>query len=99
MSETRDRALYRVVPGDGGWKVEGRGHLESRTHATRLEAVEEAVDLARYDVPSMLLVLGAGGMVEAERTFDEHPAVVGRTTGATLDPALPAGPSYLAPTW
>lgn len=99
MSDTHERAVYRVIPGDGGWKVEGRGRLASRVHAARVDAVEEAVDLARYDVPSLLQVLGQGGLVEAERTFDQHPAVVGRIEGATTDPALPAGPSYLATTW
>ncbi|HJU16512.1 MAG TPA: DUF2188 domain-containing protein [Stellaceae bacterium] len=64
------RHVYRVSPAQGGWTVLKEGEDRPRANfATRDEATDEAIRLARSDQPSRVTVDNGQGVILEEKLF------------------------------
>jgi hypothetical protein len=67
------RAIYHVVPHEGGWKVKRQGQEEGDTYAIKEEAVRAGADRARAHAAGQLIIHAADGTFQEERTYGKDP--------------------------
>lgn len=69
------RKTYEVSPHPDGWqgKVQG-GQRASVVTPTKVEATRETTSLAKnHDGPSQVIIKGADGRIQSERTYRQDP--------------------------
>lgn len=68
-----ERAVYRVVTHEDGWKVEAEGSDEpASVHSTKGEAVDAGRDLAQSKAPSQLVIHKKDGKLQTEYTYEAN---------------------------
>jgi poly(hydroxyalkanoate) granule-associated protein len=68
---TAERTTYHVVPREDGWAITKEGAARATSlHDTKNEAVDAARDLAREQVPSMLVIHKKDGTIQDTSTYD-----------------------------
>lgn len=64
------RTIYRVVPNNGKWELQGP---ENKTFDRQEDAVNAGRDVARNNEPSQLVVHEADGTIGYENTYGDDP--------------------------
>jgi hypothetical protein len=69
------RIVYHVVPdGDDGWKVKANhASRASSTHATKVDAVARAKDLAKSQSLGQIVIHKQDGSFQTEHTYGQDP--------------------------
>jgi poly(hydroxyalkanoate) granule-associated protein len=66
-----ERTTYHVVPREEGWAITKEGAARATSlHDTKNEAVDAARELAREQVPSMLVIHKKDGTIQDTSTYD-----------------------------
>lgn len=70
--EAGERKIYHVAPhGDEGWKVEAEGASRATSvHSTKEEAVNASRELAKSQMPSLVVIHKKDGSVQTEHSYD-----------------------------
>jgi len=68
------RRIYDVISSENGWQVKRRGAKRaSSVHRTKDEAIAAAIEIARNQKPSQIVIHRRDGTIQEERTYGKDP--------------------------
>jgi hypothetical protein len=66
------RNVYHVVPSGDLWLVKHNGAVVSR-HYKKEPAIDEAIRIAKTNMPSQVVIHGLDGKIQTEYTYGDDP--------------------------
>lgn len=68
------RAIYHVVPHEGGWRLKRQGQPDGESFSLKDDAVQAGAEQARSHSAGQLIIHAADGTFQEERTYGRDPS-------------------------